>query len=67
MTFLEAVNSGKVHRRTTATDRDWWRVDSDGQWECWESDDGRDMRGMIYGEPLWTREDYNATDWEIAP
>jgi hypothetical protein len=66
MTFLVALSTGKPIRRASLQrcgrpDTDWWDLGDDGQWSCREAEGW----GRLYADPNWTREDYNATDWEV--
>jgi hypothetical protein len=59
VTFMEALNSGKPMRREGW--RQWWEYD-----QGWFS--GSSVFAMREGNwPRFIAEDYNATDWEIAP
>jgi hypothetical protein len=63
MTFMEALNSGKPMRRAA---RVYWWLAPDGDDDIWTC--GRAPAGLRDAPaPDFSREDYNATDWEIAP
>jgi hypothetical protein len=64
MTYLAALNTEKPMRRAPQAGY-WYRLDDSGSWE---TDYGEGAAQCHYnaGESVFTREDYNATDWEVA-
>lgn len=64
MTYLAALNTEKPMRRPGIARRWWWLLIDDE----WKTDYGEGVEHCHYngGETPWTREDYNATDWEVA-
>jgi hypothetical protein len=66
MTFLEALNSGCLIRRTSNKNGYWWllTIDDNTHEDYWERRDS-DFNNARCIKPCWSRDDYNATDWEI--
>lgn len=67
MTFMEALNSGRPMRRSGHVY--WWLLCTDGDgfgYGYWS--EGREAAAMreVPTPPEFSRDDYNATDWEVS-
>lgn len=63
MTFLEALATDKPIRRKGAFEEDWW-FKWDDEESAFEAINYVEPEGMMTWHP--TREDFLASDWEVA-
>jgi uncharacterized cupin superfamily protein len=65
VTYLAALNTEKPMRRALQAGY-WYRLPEGGA--SWETDYGEGAEHCHYhaGDSVFTRADYNATDWEVS-